>query len=34
VIRWDPAGMRATNAPQADRFIKGAAYRAGWELPV
>jgi predicted dehydrogenase len=34
VIRWDPVGMRATNAPEASRFIKGAAYRAGWELPV
>jgi len=34
VIRWDPVAMRATNAPEADRFIKGAAYRAGWELPV
>jgi predicted dehydrogenase len=33
-IRWDPVGMRATNAPEADPFIKGAAYRAGWDLPV
>jgi predicted dehydrogenase len=34
LIRWDPVGMRATNVPEADPFIKGAAYRAGWELPV
>ena len=33
-LRWDGPNMKATNAPEADRFIKGAAYRAGWELPV
>jgi hypothetical protein len=33
-IRWDAAAMKATNAPEADKYIKGAAYRAGWELPV
>jgi predicted dehydrogenase len=32
-IKWDAAGMRATNAPDADRFLKD-EYRAGWELPV
>ncbi len=33
-IRWDPVAMRAPNAPEADAFIGGAPYRAGWELPV
>lgn len=33
-IRWDREAMRAINAPEADRFIRGAAYRAGRELPV
>jgi len=33
-IRWDAAAMKATNAPEADQYIKGAPYRAGWELPV
>ena len=32
-IRWDAGAMRATNAPQADAFLK-LAYRPGWELPV
>jgi len=32
-IKWDPANMKATNAPAADRFLKD-AYRPGWELPV
>jgi predicted dehydrogenase len=30
-IEWDPVGMRATNCPDADRFIKP-EYRRGWEL--
>ncbi|MGD0743721.1 MAG: Gfo/Idh/MocA family oxidoreductase [Verrucomicrobiota bacterium] len=30
-IEWDGPAMRATNAPEADRFIKR-ANRAGWEL--
>jgi len=34
LLKWDGPNMRATNAPEADRFIKGPAYRAGWELPV
>ena len=33
-IKWDPVAMKATNAPDADKFIKGVPYRAGWELPV
>lgn len=30
-IEWDPAALRATNAPEADRLIKR-DYRKGWEL--
>ena len=30
---WDGANMRATNAPEAEKFIKE-TYRAGWELPT
>jgi predicted dehydrogenase len=30
-LEWDPAKMRATNAPEADQFIKR-SYRKGWEL--
>jgi predicted dehydrogenase len=33
-IKWDRENMKATNAPEADAFIKSAAYRKGWELPV
>jgi hypothetical protein len=33
-IKWDSANMKATNAPEADAFIKGKPYREGWELPV
>jgi predicted dehydrogenase len=29
-LEWDPVKMRATNAPEADRFIKR-EYRKGWE---
>jgi hypothetical protein len=32
-LRWDAASMRATNAPEADRFLRQ-PYRSGWELPV
>jgi predicted dehydrogenase len=28
---WDPVSMRATNAPEADRFLRR-SYRAGWAL--
>jgi predicted dehydrogenase len=34
VLKWDAAAMKATNAPEADQYLKGSAYRAGWELPV
>jgi predicted dehydrogenase len=33
LLRWDAEGMRATNAPGADAFLRP-AYRPGWELPV
>ena len=33
VVKWDAAGMTATNAPEAQPFIDG-TYRPGWELPV
>jgi predicted dehydrogenase len=32
-IHWDGPAMRATNAPDAERFLRG-DYRPGWELPV
>jgi predicted dehydrogenase len=32
-LKWDGPGMRATNAPAADQYLKD-TYRAGWELPV
>jgi predicted dehydrogenase len=32
-LKWDAPGMKATNAPEADQFLK-TPYRAGWELPV
>ena len=31
-ILWDHQGMRITNAPEAERFIKRPAYRKGWSL--
>ncbi len=30
-LEWDAAGMRAANAPDADRFLRR-TYRAGWTL--
>jgi hypothetical protein len=32
-LTWDAAAMKATNAPEADRYLRD-TYRAGWELPV
>jgi predicted dehydrogenase len=32
-LLWDAENMKATNAPEADSFIKE-TYREGWELPV
>jgi predicted dehydrogenase len=31
LLRWDGPAMRATNAPEADQFLRG-SYRAGWEI--
>ena len=33
VAKWDAAGLKVTNAPEAQPFIEG-SYRKGWELPV
>ncbi len=33
VVKWDAAGMKAANAPEARPFIEG-NYRKGWELPA
>jgi hypothetical protein len=33
VLKWDGPGMKATNAPSADQYLRE-PYRAGWELPV
>jgi predicted dehydrogenase len=32
-LKWDGPNMKATNAPEVDRYLKE-TYRAGWELPV
>jgi predicted dehydrogenase len=32
-IRWDPENMRATNAPEAEQYLRG-TYRPGWEVPA
>ena len=32
-LRWDAPNMKATNAPEADQFLKG-TYRQGWEIPA
>jgi hypothetical protein len=34
VLEWDAPSMRATNAPEADPFLKQTSYRKGWELPL
>ena len=28
---WDAKAMKATNAPEADKYLKG-SYRPGWEV--
>jgi predicted dehydrogenase len=33
LLKWDGPNMKATHAPEADRYLRG-PYRAGWELPV
>ena len=30
-LDWDAKAMKATNAPEADKFLKE-TYRAGWEV--
>ena len=30
-IAWDGPNLEATNAPEAEQFIKG-TYRSGWEI--
>jgi hypothetical protein len=30
-LRWDGAGMRASNVPEAEPFIRG-YFRKGWEI--
>jgi hypothetical protein len=30
-LTWDGPAMKATNAPEADRFLKD-QYRKGWEI--
>ncbi len=32
VIEWDREKGQATNAPEANRFIRRPAYRKGWEF--
>jgi predicted dehydrogenase len=34
LLKWDAPNMKATNAPEADAFLRGEPYRAGWELPA
>ena len=32
-LEWDPVNLKATNAPEADRFIRREEYRReGWTL--
>ncbi len=31
-LEWDPANLKATNAPEADQFIRREEYREGWTL--
>ncbi len=32
LLKWDGPNMKATNAPEADQYLRE-PYRAGWELP-
>jgi len=34
LLKWDGPGMKATNAPEAERYVTRTTYRKGWELPV
>jgi hypothetical protein len=31
-LEWDPENLKATNAPEADQFIRREEYREGWTL--
>jgi len=33
LLKWDAPGMRATNAPEADQYLRE-SYRAGWDIPA
>jgi predicted dehydrogenase len=33
LLKWDGPGMKATNAPEADPYLRE-PYRTGWELPI
>jgi hypothetical protein len=33
LLKWDAVNMKASNAPEADQFLRG-TYRKGWELPA
>jgi len=33
-LKWYAPNMKATNAPEADQYLRGKPYRKGWELPV
>jgi predicted dehydrogenase len=33
LLKWDGPGMRATNAPEAEPYLRE-TYRAGWEIPA
>jgi len=34
LLRWYSPNMKATNAPEADQYLRGEPYRKGWELPL
>lgn len=33
-LAWDAANLKATNAPEAERFVRQAGYRKGWGMDV
>jgi len=33
LLKWDAPRMRATNAPEAEEYLRG-SYRPGWEIPA
>jgi predicted dehydrogenase len=34
LLKWYGPNMKASNAPEADRYLRGPSYRKGWELPA